>query len=373
MKDSVTVGGRSYRKGFTTGSCAAAAAKAAVLALVTGEKPSSVSIHTPAGVELELPVCDVRLGTDRCSCGVVKDGGDDPDVTTGLTITAEAVFTGGTGITIEGGEGVGRVTKPGLKVPVGRPAINPAPMEMIRSEVRGVTGRGVRITVSVPGGVTAAERTYNPRLGIEGGISILGTSGLVIPMSEEAWKDAITAELSVLYASGRRRTVFVFGGYGEAFIRKRFAVAKESSIVVSNFVGRMLEEAVALGMEEIVLAGHMGKLVKVSGGSFHTHSRVSDARLETVCAFAGLAGASTAVLQELYRCVTTDAAVEILKREHLDSVFETIAVRAEERCALYVYNRLKVGAVLFHGADSLLYMTGSAAEILARIEEGDNE
>ena len=204
MQDYVIVNGRKFRKGYTTGSCAAAASKAAVTMLASGKAIENISIDTPAGVRLDLPVTDVEFSKESVSCSVIKDGGDDPDMTSGLKIFAVAKFIPGHAIRITAGEGIGMVTYPGLKVEVGKPAINPVPMKMILKEVQEVLepGKGVEINLSVPGGEEVAKNTYNPKLGIIGGISILGTSGIVTPMSEEAWKDSIALELGVLAASG---------------------------------------------------------------------------------------------------------------------------------------------------------------------------
>lgn len=373
MDDFVVVNGKKLRKGYTTGSCAAGASKAAVSMLVHGGRLDRIGIDTPSGVRLELPVTDVEVNEGRVKCSVVKDGGDDPDVTSGLKIFAEAVYTGGKSISIKAGPGIGTVTQPGLKVQVGKPAINPGPMSMILKEVREVLkdGRGVEITLSVPGGEAAAEKTYNSRLGIVGGISIIGTSGIVTPMSEEAWKEAIAVELSVARAKGFRDMVFTFGNYGESFAVNELGMEKERIVKVSNFIGYMLDKAVEYELERVLLVGHLGKLVKVAAGIFHTHSRVADARMEILTAYAGLEGAAVEVLDRIYQCRTTEAAAQIIKEQGLEAVFDRIVRSASERCGQYAFNRIKTGTVLFNEDSTLLGMDEGAKEILRHIQNGD--
>ncbi len=373
MDDFVVVNGKKLRKGYTTGSCAAGASKAAVSMLVHGGRLDRIGIDTPSGVRLELPVTDVEVNEGRVKCSVVKDGGDDPDVTSGLKIFAEAVYTGGKSISIKAGPGIGTVTQPGLKVQVGKPAINPGPMSMILKEVREVLkdGRGVEITLSVPGGEAAAEKTYNSRLGIVGGISIIGTSGIVTPMSEEAWKEAIAVELSVARAKGFRDMVFTFGNYGESFAVNELGMEKDRIVKVSNFIGYMLDKAVEYELERVLLVGHLGKLVKVAAGIFHTHSRVADARMEILTAYAGLEGAAVEVLDRIYQCRTTEAAAQIIKEQGFEAVFDRIVRSASERCGQYAFNRIKTGTVLFNEDSTLLGMDEGAKEILRHIQNGD--
>jgi cobalt-precorrin-5B (C1)-methyltransferase len=366
MDDYVVVNGKRFRKGYTTGACAAGAAKASVLMLVSGRLAESVEIDTPAGVRLVLPVTDASVTPGGAVCAIVKDGGDDPDVTTGLRIFAEAAWKDGAGIEVGAGEGIGTVTLPGLKVEPGKPAINPAPMQMILKEVGEVLpeGKGVSIRLSVPGGKEAALRTYNPRLGITGGISIIGTTGIVTPMSEEAWKEALALELKVMWGKGVRLAVFVFGNYGESFAEERLRLQESSIIKVSNFVGYMLDRAAELGMEKLLLVGHMGKLVKVAAGIFHTHSRVADARMEILAAYAALEGASREVVSALYGCATTEAAIGIIKKHGLTSIFSRIVENTSKKCMDYCYGKIKIGSVLFHEEGSLLAMDQNAAGLI---------
>ncbi len=366
MNDYVVVNGRRFRKGYTTGACAAGAAKASVLMLVLQRLEESVEVDTPAGIRLVLPVTDASILPEGARCSVVKDGGDDPDMTTGLRVFAEAAWKDSTGIDIQAGEGIGVVTLPGLKVEQGKPAINPVPMQMILKEVQEVLpqNKGVSIKLSVPGGAEAALKTYNPRLGIMGGISIIGTTGIVTPMSEEAWKEALALELKVMAAKGVKLAVFVFGNYGESFAVERLGLDASRIITISNFIGYMLDRVMELGIEKLLIIGHMGKLVKVSGGIFHTHSRVADARMEILAAYAALEGASKEMLLSLYGCKTTEGAIGIIKKNGLTGVFTRVVENTSKRCMEYCYGKINVGSILFHGDDALLALDKNAIELM---------
>jgi cobalt-precorrin-5B (C1)-methyltransferase len=366
MQDYVIVNGRKFRKGYTTGSCAAAASKAAVTMLASGEIIENISIDTPAGVRLNLPVSDVKILKESVSCSVIKDGGDDPDMTSGLKIFAVAKYISGHAVRITTGEGIGMVTYPGLKVEVGKPAINPVPMKMILKEVQEVLepGKGLEIILSVPGGEEVAKNTYNPKLGIVGGISILGTSGIVTPMSEEAWKDSIALELGVIAANGSKQVVFAFGNYGEEFARSKYNIKSKDIVKISNFIGFMLDKAVEYRFEQVVLIGHLGKLVKVAAGIFHTHSRVADARMEIMAAYGALEGATREVTARIYECRTTEAAATIIKEMGLTKVFDRIVENASRRCREYTFSKIKVGTVLFNEDNILLAMDEYAGEMI---------
>ncbi|MFZ5989660.1 MAG: cobalt-precorrin-5B (C(1))-methyltransferase CbiD [Bacillota bacterium] len=368
--DSYTIiNGKKYRKGYTTGSCAAAASKAAVMMLLKGMEIAQADIDTPAGIRLILPVSDTTFFEESVECAVVKDGGDDPDVTTGLKIYARVRLSNEKGIRVIGGEGVGTVTLPGLRVPVGQPAINPVPMKMIIKEVSEVLpeGMGADIVIRVPGGEEIAVNTYNPRLGIIGGISILGTKGIVEPMSEEAWKESLALELGILSAKGIKQIVFTFGNYGNDFITKRFGVEDKYIVTISNFVGFMLEKALENHFERILMVGHMGKLVKVAAGIFHTHSRVADARMETIASYAALEGAQKDVIEKIFASRTTDAAAEIIEVFGLQNVYERIVRNVSARCREFVFNKIEIGTVLFNKDNNLLDMDDMARKILKSI------
>lgn len=370
MEFYTVVNGKKYRKGYTTGSCAAAASKAAVSMLVSGEICSAVEIDTPAGIRLTLPVTDAAISNDAVKCSVVKDGGDDPDVTTGLKIFAEARFCDEAGVRVKAGDGIGIVTLPGLKVGIGQPAINPVPMKMILKEAGEVLpeGKGVEICLSIPGGEEIAKQTYNPKLGIMGGISILGTSGIVEPMSEEAWKESLALELGVMAAKSIKTAVFVFGNYGEDFNRDKLGINSDYIIKVSNFIGFMLDKAVENNFKKVLLMGHPGKLVKVAAGIFNTHSRVADARIEILAAYAALEGANHSTVGEIYSCKTTEAAMDIINRNNLNRVYDRITANASKRCIEYTFGKLFAGAVMFDAGERILSMDGNAKEIIRELE-----
>lgn len=366
MEDYVIVNGRKFKKGYTTGSCAAAAAKAAAAMLVSQSKMEVASIDTPAGIKLYLPIGDIEFSGDSVRCSVIKDGGDDPDITTGIKVYAEAKYSSAGGIVVKAGEGIGRVTLRGLMVEVGQPAINPVPMSMIIEEVEKVItpGTGLEITISVPGGEKLSQKTYNPKLGIVGGISILGTTGIVTPMSEEAWKEAVAMELSVIAAAGNTKAVLTFGNYGSDFAKSVLDINYKYIVKMSNFIGYILDKSVEFGFRKLLLVGHLGKLVKIAAGIFNTHSRVADARMEILAAYCALEGASMEVVERIYSCATTDLAAEIIRESGLENVFKRIVQNSSKRCMEYVYKKLLVGTVLFNEDKVLLAMDENAEEIL---------
>lgn len=375
----IDVGGKRLRRGYTTGTCAAAAAAAAAYMALNGCTIEQVLVQLPGGGrsdeprELTLPLAAARLTADGAQAAVVKDGGDDPDITTGLQIWAEAHLNDSGQINLQGGAGVGRVTLPGLKIPVGEAAINPTPRAMIAANVRSVlpAGRGAEIIITIPGGEEIARRTFNPRLGIEGGLSILGSTGIVNPMSEEALKESLRLELLVLAAKGYRQAIFAFGNYGLQFLRER-RIDEAQVIKISNYLGFMLDEARQLGFRRLIVSGHIGKLVKVSAGIFNTHSRNADARLEVITAYAALAGAQPELLPQLYQCKTTSAAVDLLEAAGADlaaAVYQRIAENAASRAELYTYGEIEVGTILFGDANRLLYLQEKAAALLQGLKK----
>ena len=336
-----------WRTGYTTGSCAAAAAKAASLALITGKVVSEVSISLPSGGQLNLDIAWVEKGEDCCRAAVVKDAGDDPDVTQGLTIVAEVSLQAGS-VTITGGQGVGTVTKPGLAVPVGEAAINPVPRQMIEREVKEILGqeRGARVAISAPGGEAVADRTMNPRLGILGGISILGTGGIVRPMSEEAYRRSLVPQIDQALALGYRSLVLTPGRLGVNKARQ-LGLPQEAIIETSNFIGSLLEECAKRPVESVLLLGHLGKLVKVAAGIFHTLGKLADGRRETIAAYAALAGAPRQVIEQLMNMNTAEESVEILKGTGYTQVFQHLAAAASRRAAAYSGEKFTVGTLMY--------------------------
>lgn len=340
------------RYGFTTGSCAAAAAKAAAYMLLTGRTKAEIRIETPKGIAYSARLVDICRKESQVSCAVEKDGGDDPDVTTGARIYAKVSYGEG-GIVIEGGPGVGRVTRPGLDQPVGCAAINRVPREMIEREVRKVCRLtdyrgGLRIEIFVPEGEKLAVNTYNPRLGIVGGISILGTTGVVEPMSSQAILDTIKVELTQRRAEGFDYVAMSPGNYGLDFMKKTYGYDLDKSIKCSNFVGEAIDMAVELGFHRMLFTGHIGKLIKVAGGIMNTHSKEADCRMELLGAFAVRAQADPKQVQRILECAATEEAVEILQEcKKLQAVMEYTA----ERVCYYMERRaggkMKADCILY--------------------------
>ena len=360
------------RYGFTTGSCAAAAAKGAAWMLLTGRRKEEISIETPKGIRFQARLLDIRREEGRVRCAVRKDGGDDPDVTTGTLIYAEVSILGEalaeTGqLLIDGGEGVGRVTRPGLDQPVGNAAINHVPREMIEREVHEVCALtdyrgGLKVLISVPEGEKLAERTFNPRLGIVGGISILGTSGIVEPMSRQALLDTIRVELKQRRTLGDTRVAIAPGNYGQEFMKRAYGYDLDRSVKCSNFIGDTVDMAAELGFRKILLTGHIGKLIKVAGGIMNTHSREADCRMELLCALAVRVGAKTACLRRILDCATAEEAVPILKEY---GVLSAVMDEAAERICFYLEKRAQ-GKLR---ADCILY--SSELGELAKSEEAE--
>ena len=324
------------RYGFTTGSCAAAASKAAAYMLLTGNKKESISIMTPKGILFHARILEIIRTEQEVTCAVEKDGGDDPDITTGALIYSTVRFRTSSEkimeeefpeknkmqeknnrIFIEGGKGVGRVTKPGLDQPVGNAAINHVPREMITKEVQEVCtltdfSGDLDIIISVPEGERLAEQTFNPRLGIIGGISILGTSGIVEPMSAQALLDTIRVELNQKKAQGYEIAAVSPGNYGLDYMKRTYQYDLDQSVKCSNFVGDTIDMAIEIGFSKMLFTGHIGKLVKVAGGMMNTHSKEGDCRMEILTAAAVKNQVPYAVLEDILQCVTTEEALRKL-------------------------------------------------------------
>ena len=359
------------REGYTTGACAAAAAKAACLMLFSQQPVEIVEISLPAGKELKLSTLERFFGLETASCAIQKDGGDDPDNTHGLKILAQVkklLNYDQDRIIIRGGDGVGVVTKPGLQIPVGEAAINPIPRLMIRQEVEKILppGYGVEVIISVPGGEEVAKRTFNPRLGIMGGISILGTTGIVKPMSEEAFKASLALQLQVAVAKGLKEIVLTPGNIGEKIAKEKLNLHPEAIVQMSNFVGFMLDECRKNGIEKILLLGHHGKLVKVAGGIFHTHSRVADAKKEIIASYAVLVGADRETVAQILAANTAEEVLEIIEGKGLLEVFNLLAEKVSQKVSQHVYEEIEVGCILVSLAGKMLGLDQKGQEWLRR-------
>ena len=320
--------------GITTGSAATAAALAALLS-IKGRNVSSVNIQTPLG-SLDISVeSSHKINDNSGRAVVVKMPYHDPDVTINLEVQAEVQLTGAPGIIITGGEGVGRITKPGLQLPVGEVAINPVPRKMIQHNLKDELppGKGAQVTITIPRGREIARKTMNPRLGIVDGISILGTTGIARSMNSESFQKAKKCQLDVALAEGYHELVFVPGNIGEKLARQLLDVEDDQIIQMGNLVGYMLEEARKSDLSRLVILGHAGKLVKIAGGIFQTEHRLADGRREIITTHTGLNGGDKKVMEDVYNSNTTEDMIEILEREGMvEMVFNSIASSIQERC-----------------------------------------
>ena len=382
---------KKMRCGYTTGTCAAAAAKAAAQMLLSGRKVTEVSVRTPSDITLTLPVCEIQMKAHAVSCAVQKDSGDDPDITNKILIFAEVSYiynnsnmNKSTDMTVkkcdtesersdtaavkpqmivDGGVGIGRITKKGLARPVGAAAINPVPLKMIEAALKetaeafGYEG-GLQAVISAPQGVEIAKKTFNPQLGITGGISILGTSGIVEPMSEQALIDTIRTEMKMHLADGEQTLLITPGNYGQDFLHETLKIELKRSIKCSNFIG----DTIDMG------CGHIGKLVKLGTGIMNTHSKMADGRMEILTACAVRAGADIKTVRDILDCVTTDAALEVLKKNGLlEKTMEQLMLRIDACLQKRGGDNMQIGAVVFSNEYGLLGKTEQADELLLKI------
>lgn len=363
------VNGKKLRKGFTTGTCATAATAAAISMILNQDIEEKVTVSTANGVEVMMDIKDPSFGELTASAAVEKDGGDDADATHGLLIySTVTLLPDSNDIEIDGGEGVGRVTQKGLKCDVGMAAINPTPRAMIEKTARQLLGPncGAKIIISVPGGEETAKLTYNSRLGIVGGISILGTTGIVNPMSEDSWKASITIELTMLYNQGYRSVVLAPGNYGEDFATNVLGIPPHRIVNMSNFVGHVLKEVQRIGFTRVLMVGHMGKFVKVAGGIFSTHSKDSDARMEIIMANLALLGAPVELLEKVDQCITTDAAGTLIEEYHYEEVYQVLVDKMKFRSERLLRNRkpeVSIDVVTFGTEVGYLASTQTLEEI----------
>jgi len=372
------------RSGYTTGSCATAAAKAAAIGLCKGNIPDEVEIDTPAGIKLKLRIYHKQLSADEAACAVQKDAGDDPDVTNGCYVHAKVKRNDTQTIEIDGGEGVGRVTKPGLQVPVGHAAINPVPRRMIEGAVKEVIGNGcgLKIVISVPDGKALGEKTFNPKLGILGGISIIGTTGIVRPMSEDAFKTSLLCGLDIAQGIGYETVVLVPGSLGERSFLNLFDIPKDRVIQISNFIGFMLDAAGQRNFKRVILAGHPGKLAKLLRGDFQTHSAVSkpandiligiiEQQVQNRDQVSGVGGQKTetrlpnAILNHLKEVSTIEGIVELLKEYKYLSIMDEVAEKVETKVLEFYrvkqpFPTLEAGVILFDMKGSIIGISNSA-------------
>jgi len=318
------------RTGFTTGSCAAAASRAALLAIKGQEKIESVGIRIPRGDRIDIRIEGCDFGESRARCSVIKDGGDDPDVTHGAEIIVDLELTESRGrIEIDGGQGVGIVTKPGLGLEIGKAAINPVPKKMIAENLREI-GRdvlernGIRVVVSVPRGKELAPKTDNPRLGIVGGISILGTSGIVVPFSTASYAASIRQNLDVAVAAGDRTVVLTTGGRSEEFSKKIVDMREHCFVQMGDFSGYTIRQCAKKGIERAYVVGFIGKLAKMAAGVKQTHVKGSKVDMRFLSDLAARCGAEQSVSRQILEANTARHVSEIVKESNIGGFFQLV-------------------------------------------------
>ncbi len=352
MEDKRLVNQKLLRCGYTTGTCAAAASKAATIMLFKKEMVDSVFIQTPNQTNLNIDVLNPQLRENSASCSIQKDSGDDPDITNGILVSATVTLTD-SDIVIEGGKGVGKVTKPGLDQPVGQSAINSVPRKMIKDSLIEVSkefdyGGGFHVLISVPNGEEIAKKTFNPELGIVGGISILGTTGIVEPMSAKALADSIKVEISVIAAENNSKILIFLGNFGKKFAEEDLHLSTKPGIMCSNFIDVALDSSVEQGFKKILLIGHIGKLVKLGIAMFNTHSHNGDGRIETLLSCAVESGADLDTLRDIQKCVTTNAVLDILwERDLLENTMNILKDRIEHNIKRRIPSEIEVGFICF--------------------------
>ncbi len=397
MEEYVIKNQKKLRLGITTGTCSAAAAQAAAMQLLLDVESHTVTLRTPKGMTVSVPVYLLEADADRVSYKVVKDSGDDPDVTNGTDVCVTVAYakqrvreqTDGREefdgsqdrtcaftsesfpfLTLDGGIGIGRVTKEGLEQAVGQAAINRVPRQMIFAAVGDVCEKAnvcepLHITVWMPEGETLAKRTFNPKLGIEGGLSVLGTSGILEPMSEQAIVATIETEIRQLHAVGEERMLVTPGNYGQAYASEYLGLDLAKSVKSSNYIGDTIDLAISYGMTDFLLVGNIGKLVKLAAGIFNTHSKVADGRGEIFAVHAAMAGAGADVVQEIYNCINTDRMLDVVEREGLrEAVMQSILVAIEKHVAGRIGDAMRFGVIVFSEKYGYLGQTSDAAAVL---------
>ena len=421
MEEYVIKNQKKLRLGITTGTCSAAAAQAAAMQLLLGIESHAVTLRTPKGMTVSVPVYLLEADNVKASYKVIKDSGDDPDVTNGTDVCVTVAYAqqidgsmepdGGaepdgnvepdgsveigvsTGtneimklstqgrscaftsesfpyLTLDGGIGIGRVTKEGLEQAVGQAAINRVPRQMIFAAVADVCEKAnvrepLHITVWMPEGETLAKRTFNPKLGIEGGLSVLGTSGILEPMSEQAIVATIETEIRQLHAVGEENVLVTPGNYGQAYASEYLGLDLAKSVKSSNYIGETIDLAISYGMKDFLLVGNIGKLVKLAAGIFNTHSKVADGRGEIFAVHAAMAGAEAKVVQEIYDCINTDRMLDVVEREGLrEAVMQSILAAIEKHVAGRVGDTMRFGVIVFSEKYGYLGQTKDTVAVL---------
>ncbi|AKP66208.1 cobalt-precorrin-5B (C(1))-methyltransferase CbiD [Companilactobacillus ginsenosidimutans] len=361
--------GKRLRKGFTTGTTATAASVAALKILLTQSPLEEITVNAANGQEAEFQLESVEFDENKAKVGIKKDGGDDQDATHGMIVYSTVNLRDDNQVTLDGGVGIGRVTQKGLANPPGMAAINPVPRKMIKQSVRDILGenRGADVVISAPEGVDIAKLTYNPKLGIVGGVSILGTSGIVTPMSEESWKHSISIEMNIHRERGDDEIILTPGNYGEDFTKNVLGLPLDKQVQMSNFVGYVLHEVQRLGFKRVLMVGDLGKFIKVAGGIFSTHSKDADARAEIMVANLALLGAPQQLINDVYNSLTTISMVDYIDKAGYQKVYQQIVDRIKYRSEKLLAHRqpqVEIDAVIFSGQKFL-----AATDSLENIKE----
>lgn len=374
MDKYIVKSGKKLRLGITTGTCAAAATKACALMLLNKKIISEVKLRLPKGEEITIEIKDVSIVDGTVCCCTIKDAGDDPDVTNGIRIYSK-VRRIKKGVIIEGGIGVGIVTKPGLPCKVGEAAINPVPRRMIIEALQNVSEQfgykgGFEVEIFVPEGEKTAKKTFNARLGIHGGISILGTTGIVEPMSEAALIDTIKLEIDSKKVNEEKILLLSPGNYGLDFMKDFLGLDINRAVKISNFVGEALDYAVYKGFDKILLIGHIGKLVKIAAGVMNTHSKVADCRNEIFAAHCALSGAKMGLIENIMNAINTDEIHKLMFDDKLSTVvYESIRKKIVFNLNYRLMNKAKVEFIIFSNESGILMKTEGADDFMAQLKE----
>lgn len=359
---------KKLREGYTTGTCSVAGARAGALALLKGIISKDITVTLIKGDTLTIPVKNIEILNNTATVTIVKDGGDDLDVTHGhdivVKLTIIKISNKSSDVIFSSGLGVGIVTKPGLPIPPGEPAINPNPRIMIIENLREFFKDDLEfhVEISVPDGEELAKKTLNPHLGIIGGISILGTTGIVKPMSEEAFKTSLVPQIKTTKALGYKAVVLTPGNIGMESAVKA-GIPRDAIVITSNFIGYMLENALDIGFTDIILWGHIGKLIKIAGGNFYTHNRISDSRMEILAAHLALAEAPYSLIKKVYEEVTAEGAWMVISENGYEYIKDKIAESVSDRSERYLFSQAKVGTVLLKNREDVLFINKRSKEI----------
>lgn len=351
---------RGSREGYTTGACAAAGAQAACRVLIRDERPEAVPVRSPLGFDLVIPVNRLAFAGGVASAGVIKDGGDDPDVTHGAEVVVTVRRVATPGILILGGEGVGTVTQPGLELPPGSPAINPVPRRMIVEGVALVLGSerpdpGVEVTVAIPGGEELARRTLNARIGIVGGLSVLGTTGVVRPLSTASWRASVLQAIDVAAANRVPRLVLTTGGRSERFAEAIYPELPRMAFVqMGIFTGDGLRRAVDRGVPRVAVCGMIGKLAKLAAGRMQTHEAGGKVDFDFLAGVARHSGAPPELAEAIASANTARHVEDLVDAAGFPTYYEGLARLVARSCARSVGGALEVEAVLFDFAGHVL-------------------